>query len=53
VPKRALRAREPMALNATVEPMLMRERSVVMTKVRMMALRGMFHPGLTWLRVLE
>jgi hypothetical protein len=47
VPKRALRASEPIALKATVEPMLMRERSVVMTKVRMIELRGMFQPGLT------
>lgn len=47
VPRRAETAREPMALKATVEPMLMSERRQVMTKVISTALRGMFHPGLT------
>jgi hypothetical protein len=36
-----------MALNATVEPMLIRERRVVMRKVRTTELRGIFQPGLT------
>jgi hypothetical protein len=36
-----------MALKAAVEPMLMRESSVVMTNVRMTEFSGMFQPGLT------
>jgi hypothetical protein len=42
-------AREPMALNATVEPMLMSERRQVMTKVIRTELRGIFQPGLTYM----
>lgn len=38
---------EQMALNATVEPMLMSDRSVVKTNVMHTALSGMFQPGLT------
>jgi len=38
---------EPMALNATLEPMLINERRAVMIKVSRTALRGMFQPGLT------
>jgi hypothetical protein len=37
-----------MALNATVDPMLIRERRVVIRNVTNTALRGMFHPGLTY-----
>ena len=37
-----------MALNATLEPMLIKERRVVMTKVIMTALRGIFQPGFTY-----
>lgn len=48
VANRALTAREPMALNATVDPMLIRERRVVIRNVTNTALRGMFHPGLTY-----
>ena len=39
--------REAIALKATVEPMLMRERRTVMMKETRTALRGMFQPGLT------
>jgi hypothetical protein len=34
-------------LNATVEPMLIRDRSVVMVNVMRTEFKGMFHPGLT------
>jgi hypothetical protein len=37
--------REEMTLNAIVEPMMMRERSVVMDRVVRMALTGTFHFG--------
>lgn len=37
-----------MALNATVDPILMRDRRVVMVKVRRTAFKGMFQPGLTY-----
>jgi hypothetical protein len=47
VPRMATRAKDPMALKATVEPMLMSERRHVMVKVRRTALSGMFQPGLT------
>ena len=47
VPKIADTAREPMALKATVEPMLIKERRVVIRKVRRTAFRGMFQPGWT------
>lgn len=40
---------EPIALKATLEPMLINERRAVMTKVRRTALSGMFQPGLTLL----
>ena len=40
-------ANEPMALNAAVEPMLIRAKRLVITNVRMTAFRGIFHPGLT------
>ena len=43
--------RERMALRATEEPMLMRERRTVRMKETMMALRGIFQVGLTWLVV--
>ena len=36
-----------MASNATVEPILIRERRHVIIKVSKTALRGMFQPGLT------
>lgn len=36
-----------MALNATVEPILIKERRHVIIKVSTTALRGMFQPGLT------
>lgn len=36
-----------MALNATVDPILMRDKSVVIVKVIRTELRGMFQPGLT------
>ncbi len=48
VPRIAETAREPMALNATVDPILMRDRRVVMVKVRRTAFKGMFQPGLTY-----
>ena len=41
---------ELIALRATVEPMLMRERRMVMTREMKTALRGIFQPGLTWWR---
>lgn len=44
----ATRANEPIALKATVEPMLMRERRQVMVKVRRTALSGIFQPGLIY-----
>jgi hypothetical protein len=47
VPSSADTASDPTALNATVEPMLIRESSVVIRKVRRTALSGMFQPGLT------
>jgi len=47
VPRIAETAREPIALNATVEPMLIRDRSVVMVNVMRTEFRGMFQPGLT------
>lgn len=47
VPSRAETAREPIALNATVEPMLISDSRVVMMKVSRTALRGIFQPGLT------
>ena len=37
-----------MALKATVEPMLMRERRIVTTRETRTALRGMFQPGVTF-----
>lgn len=40
--------REKMALRATEEPMLMRERRTVTRKERRTALRGMFQVGLIW-----
>ena len=43
----ALVAIELMALKATVEPMLIRERSVVVRKVSKTELRGIFQPGFT------
>lgn len=48
----ALTAREPMALNATCDPMFIRDRRVVIKNVTNTALRGMFHPGLTCRAVL-
>jgi len=45
---RAEMVRELIALRATVEPMLMRDRRMVMIRETKTALRGMFHPGLTW-----
>jgi hypothetical protein len=47
---RAEMVRELIALRATVEPMLMRERRMVMRSEMKTALRGMFQPGLTWWR---
>lgn len=47
MPSRADTAREPMALKATVEPMLMSDSRQVMANVIITALSGMFHPGLT------
>ena len=46
-------AAEPMALKATVEPMLIRDKRQVMVKVIMTALRGMFQPGFTCVIILE
>ena len=40
--------REAMALKATVEPMLIRERRIVMRKEINTAFNGMSHPGRTW-----
>jgi len=36
-----------MALRASVEPMLIRERRIVTTRETRTAFRGMFHPGVT------
>jgi len=47
VASKALTAKDPIALNAAVEPILMRERRQVITKVRRTALSGIFQPGLT------
>lgn len=47
VPRIALTASEPMALNATVDPMLIKDKRVVIKKVRRTELSGMFQPGLT------
>jgi len=47
VARRALTARDPIALNAAVDPILISERRQVMTKVINTAFKGMFHPGLT------
>lgn len=40
--------RETMAFRATVEPILMRERTTVTPRETRTALRGMFQPGVTW-----
>ena len=40
-----------MANRASVEPMLIRERRAVTTRETMTALRGMFQPGVTWIRL--
>jgi len=40
--------REARALNAVVEPMLTRERRMVMQNDTMTELRGMSQPGCTW-----
>ena len=48
MPRIALTAREPMALNATVDPILIRDKSVVIVKVRRTAFNGIFQPGLTY-----
>jgi hypothetical protein len=48
VASKALTAREPMALNATCDPMFIRDKRVVIRNVTNTALRGMFHPGLTY-----
>jgi hypothetical protein len=37
-----------MALKAAVDPMLIKERRQVIMKVIRTALRGIFHPGLTY-----
>lgn len=37
-----------MALNATVDPMLMRDKSVVIVKVMRTEFKGIFQPGLTY-----
>ena len=37
-----------MALNATVDPMLIRDKRVVIVNVMRTEFRGMFHPGLTF-----
>jgi len=37
-----------MALNATVEPILIKDRRVVIVKVSRTALSGIFQPGLTY-----
>ena len=47
VPRMATRAKDPIALKATVEPILINERRHVMVNVRRTALSGMFQPGLT------
>jgi hypothetical protein len=47
VPRMATRAKDPIALKATVEPMLISERRHVIINVRRTALSGMFQPGLT------
>ena len=46
-------AADPMARNAVVEPMLMRDNRHVITKVARTELSGMFQPGLTVLKKLE
>lgn len=47
VPSKAETAREPIALNATVEPMLIKDSRAVIRKVSRTALSGMFQPGWT------
>jgi len=47
VARRAETAREPMALKATEEPMLIKDRRVVIKKVTRTAFKGIFQPGLT------
>jgi hypothetical protein len=47
VPRSAETANEPMALKAAEDPILISDSNAVMMKVRMTALRGIFHPGLT------
>lgn len=47
VPSNAETAREPIALKAAVEPILISDRRQVMVKVIRTAFRGIFHPGLT------
>lgn len=48
VASKAVTAREPMALNATCDPMFIRDKRVVIRNVTNTELRGMFHPGLTY-----
>ena len=40
--------RDAMALNATVEPMLIRERRIVIANETITAFNGISHPGRTW-----
>jgi hypothetical protein len=48
VASKAETASEPIALKATVDPMLINERRQVMTKVIMTAFKGIFQAGFTW-----
>lgn len=45
---REVTAKEVMAFNAVVEPMLMSERMVVIMRDKMTELRGMFHSVVTF-----
>jgi hypothetical protein len=47
VPRMALTARDPIALKATVEPMLIKESRAVIRNVMRTELRGIFQPGWT------
>lgn len=46
-------ARDPMALKATVEPILIKDSRQVIVKVIRTALSGIFQPGLTYGRVVS
>ena len=47
--RREATPREAMALKATVEPMLIMDKRIVMQRETITEFKGIFQPGLTWL----